>query len=317
MNMIEQLTGRLREIDPSVDGIVSRSFPGKGKRFFYAYARKELKLIVHTVTGWSDDPGDGTSWLDIMENRLSLPDDSTLKRSILKPAVVLDMGSSRFYVSPYVKPAWRFGKGTVSEKKTIDLINLSCEWLVGFQRETESQETTGGIESLMIRLEEWQRRHRDLLSPDYDQLVRRFEDAASRLKQKLPRAACHGDFCHWNYFVDHEGLLRVYDWEFVEMAECVSRDYMTNLVVYAQISSKSKGKEWDFATLFSGGGGRRDVAGALAEKITFFGKRYGLSSDELCVYFVYAYFALLIRCTSEKNIGEKQAQAAGLLHLLA
>ena len=71
--------------------------------------------------------------MECIESRL---DGSPVQRGILRPSLVFQREAGVWSVSEYVAPAWRMDPIKSSPGRIAGLIDLSCDWLLSFQRAT-------------------------------------------------------------------------------------------------------------------------------------------------------------------------------------
>ena len=116
--------------------------------------------------------------------------------------------------------------------------------------------------------------------------------------------------------MDSAGELRVYDWEFASEEGCVSRDYLTNVLVYDMALRQASRARWPLSDLFLEQGDEEIIKATLARRVRSFEATYGIPCEATPVYLTYSYLSLLIRHRSEANIMKTLSVAPEICHIL-
>ena len=322
MGLVGELQDKLQALDPTVDGVVARSYPRQqnDRRFFYVYASGRPRYIASLPR----NPQEGNTRMIAEEatmNRIEARlGGSPVRDAILRPSLTLTTKFGVFAVADYVEPARRVQTSRPPGENALSLLDRSSEWLLEFQSATLVSSPPNEIEEsepVSDRLDLWTKHHASILTADFLRLKEEFLTALTAVKKPLPQAACHGDYFFGNYFFDAADCFRVYDWEFASERESVARDYLGNLILYVLAYARTATRPWHVTELFDRDGDSGALATRLAEKLQVFQCNYHVEKTILPVHMAQAYFSQILRCTSEANIKMKANHAAEFSALLS
>lgn len=302
--MIKRIVSAIRNDGHPVDGVVQHAYnPERNDAIqFLVYVGGEISHIASTYR----DPAAAERRLkrqcETVRGFYRLIDDDAIRRGVLFTDWVIDIPPTCFRIQEYKQRAFFFRPSHAGPKEVKTYLDLSSEWLLGFQRETAADNAADGsdrirhrIQTVLETVRDRYPRHRDVA-----ETLSRLTANLGVIKTVIQRSAHHGDYCHWNCFVDENGVFRVIDWEFASPAEWVVVDYLTNVLVLWMDLKRASALTGTLEALFVP---RRDEEMLINETLMALKTHYGFTTEEIMIYLVYVFFVVYAR--NNRPVDEK------------
>jgi len=318
MSTVARLRDKLAELGLDNDGIVVNTIhPGlRDKWVVFCYSGSRVRYIANAFKV-DDATVLAASRVDavIVRLRQRLRDGAVLQ-SMLHPFCRFRLDGRVFIVSRFVEPALKFRMSRLGSSEFQQLLNESSRWILRFQKKTAAPGAAAATEALAARVAAWKAEHAALLPREFEPLCDACFAGLEPLLERLPHAACHGDYCSCNYFFDRSGRFRVLDWELVREDESVACDFFTNIVSYANSLRRVPSALGGYGDLFDATGDRSAYVRSLQEAIRAFEDAYSVGDAESRVLLAHAYLRLLVRLNGDRSITQRVKAVPELLACL-
>jgi len=296
MSVINTIKDEINSTGYSVDWIIQHSYNPRANDAiqFLVYSDNQISHIVSTYRNPVDSWKRLHDQNDLMQSVLKKVQDTPLKENVLFSTWLLDLPQGCFRIQEFRKKEFYL---QVSKLNLTDLhryLDISCAWIIDFQKVTRCG--TKPVHQLAIR--ETIKHHISHLKSLYSQepaildLFLLLECKKEVINTPMVVSMHHGDYCHWNCFVDASGVYRVIDWEFAKISEWVVIDFIANLLVLWLDLRKNGLMRGGLETFLD----PRDSKDAiLAFNIARLTSLYGFDISEIKFYFVYVFIRLFFR----------------------
>lgn len=296
MSIISRIKGEIEKRGQKVDGIVQHSYNPRVNDAvqFFVCSDNQISHIVSTYRNPLDSRKRLYDQNDLMGRILKRVQDTPLRENILFSTWLLDLPQGCFRIQEYKKKRFCF---QVSQFDLSDLqkyLDISSDWIIRFKRITKPDITP--LHPVVIRKKVKQdiSNLKDLYSEESELLTlfSLLENKIEVINSPMILAMHHGDYCHWNCFIDTAGMYRIIDWEFAKISEWAVIDFIANLLVVWVDLRRNGIMKQALRTFFDPRDSNETI---LAQKLIQLKNLYGFDVNEIKLYFVYVFIRLFLR----------------------